>query len=45
MGHMLNSDSLRSLSHDEFLVDLEDGIRGFSLVKEGNRDACSLERR
>jgi hypothetical protein len=44
MGKMLNSDSLRNLSHDEFLVDLEDGIRGFLRVKErGMRD--SLERR
>jgi hypothetical protein len=34
MGKMLNSDSLRNLSHDEFLVDLEDGIHGFLRVKE-----------
>ena len=44
MGKMFNSDSLRNLSHDEFLVDLEDGIRGFLRVKE-RRMHDSLERR
>ena len=44
MGKMLNSDSLRNLSHDEFLVDLEDGIRGFP-SRERREPGCMLPRK